>query len=152
MNHDNPMTIRFVGDEMTLKATLFVCVLIVISKTLVSCVTCLEERLWPSMTSMGTSVLFFMKIILCHCISSMSVKHVDTPESNNALVSIIMGLLYLIVISNKKQSVRSKSKLGPFWAHDASKSSFVIFIKTRRPRFLSLQEVACEWKWLELMW
>jgi hypothetical protein len=44
MNHDNPMTIGFVGDEMTLKATLFVCVLIIISKALVSCITGLEKR------------------------------------------------------------------------------------------------------------
>jgi hypothetical protein len=45
MNHDNPMTIGFVEDEMTLKAILLVCVPIVIFKALVSCVTCLEERL-----------------------------------------------------------------------------------------------------------
>jgi hypothetical protein len=51
MNHDNPMTIGFVGDEMTLKATLFICA------------TCFEERLRPLMTSMGIIVLFFTKII-----------------------------------------------------------------------------------------
>jgi hypothetical protein len=44
MSHDNPMTIGFVGDEMTLKATLLVCIPIVIFKTLVSCVTSFEER------------------------------------------------------------------------------------------------------------
>ncbi len=45
MNHDNLMTIGFVEDEMALKATLLVCVLIVISKALVSCVTSPKERL-----------------------------------------------------------------------------------------------------------
>ncbi len=30
MNHDNPMMIRFVGDEMTLKTTLLLCDPIVI--------------------------------------------------------------------------------------------------------------------------
>ncbi len=47
MNHDNPMTIGFVGDEMTLKTTLFVYISIVISKALISCVIGLEERLQP---------------------------------------------------------------------------------------------------------
>jgi len=47
MNHDNPMTIGFVGDEMTLKTTLFVYISIVISKALISCVIGFEERLQP---------------------------------------------------------------------------------------------------------
>jgi hypothetical protein len=32
-------------------------------------------------------------------------KHVDALESNNVLISIIMDLLYLITIGNKKQGV-----------------------------------------------
>jgi hypothetical protein len=38
MSHDNPMTIGCVGNEMTLKATLFVSILIVIFKALVLCI------------------------------------------------------------------------------------------------------------------
>jgi hypothetical protein len=41
-------------------------------------------------------------------------KYVDTVESSNVLVSIVMDLLYFIMIGNKKQGVGSKSKLGPF--------------------------------------
>jgi hypothetical protein len=100
MSHDNPMTIGFIRDEMTLKATL--------------CVTSLEKRLQPLMTSMTIGVFFFMRIILCHRTSSLLMKHVDAPKSSNVLISIIMDLLYLIMISNKKQGVRSKGKLEPF--------------------------------------
>jgi hypothetical protein len=45
MNHENSMTIGFVGDEMTLKATLLVCFSTIIFKALVSCITSLEEKL-----------------------------------------------------------------------------------------------------------
>jgi hypothetical protein len=113
MSHDNPMTIRFVGDEMTLKATLLVCVIIVISKALVSCVTSPKEKLQPSMTSTTIGVFFFTRIILCCCTNSL-MKHVDALESSNVLISIVMNLPYLIMISNKKQVVGSKNKLGPF--------------------------------------
>jgi hypothetical protein len=41
-------------------------------------------------------------------------KHVDAPESSNALVSIIMDLPYLNMIGNKKQGVGFEGKLGPF--------------------------------------
>ncbi len=146
------MTIGFVGDEMTLKATLFICVLIVISKALVSCIICFKDRLWPLMTSMVISVLFFMRIILCCCTSSLSMKHGDAPKSNNVLISIVMDLLYLFMIGNKKQGVEFEGKLGPFWTHDASESNFTIVTKIGCPCFSSLQEVACEWKWLDYMW
>ncbi len=102
------------------------------------------------MTSMATGMFFFMRIILCCHISSLSMKHADPPKSNNALVSIVMDLPYLIVIGNKKQGVGFEGKLGPFWTHDASESSLIVPIETRRPCFLSLQEVVCEWKWFEL--
>jgi hypothetical protein len=59
-----------------------------------------------------------------------------------------MDMLYLIVICNKKQGVGFEGKLGPLWTHDASKST--IPIETKCLRFSSLQEVACEWKWLGL--
>jgi len=102
MSHDNPMTIRFVGDEMTLKATLLVCVLIVISKALVSCVTSPKERFQPSMTSMTTSVFFFTRIILCCRTGFLLMKHVDALKSSNVSISIIMDLPYLIVAIRNK--------------------------------------------------
>jgi hypothetical protein len=40
-------------------------------------------------------------------------KHGDAPKSSNVLVSIIMDMLYLIVICNKKQGVGFEGKLGP---------------------------------------
>jgi hypothetical protein len=115
MNHDNPMTIAFVGDEMTLKATLLVCVLIVISKNLVSCIIGLKKKLQPSMTSTTIGMFFFMKIILCRRTSSLLMKQVDALESSNASVSIIMDMSNLIVINgSKKQGARSEGKLGAF--------------------------------------
>ncbi len=90
------------------------------------------------MTSMTIGVFFFMRIILCHRTSSLLMKHVDAPKSSNVLISIIMDLLYLIMISNKKQGVRSKGKLEPFWTHDVSKSSLVVPIETGFPCFPSL--------------
>jgi hypothetical protein len=138
MNHDNPMTIRFVGDGMTLKATLLVCILIVISKALVSCVTSLKENFQPSMISMTTGVFFSTRIILCHRTNSLLMKHANALESSNVLISIVMDLSYLIVISNKKQGVGSKSKLGPFWTYDAFESNFTIPIETGCPHFSSI--------------
>ncbi len=103
MNHDNPRTIGFVEDEMTLKATLFVCVSIIISKALVSCVIGLEERLRPSMTPIAIGVLFFMTIILCHCTNSFFMKHIDALESSNASISIAMDSSYFIMIGNRNK-------------------------------------------------
>ncbi len=112
--HDNPMTIGFVVDEMTLKATLLVCISIVISKALVSCVIGPKRRLQPPMTSMAIGMFFFTKIILCCHTTSLSMKHVDALESNNALISIAMDLPYFIMIGNKKIDVKFEGKLGPF--------------------------------------
>jgi hypothetical protein len=42
--HDNPMLIRFVGDEMTLKIILLLCDPIVTVNILVSCVIGLKKR------------------------------------------------------------------------------------------------------------
>jgi hypothetical protein len=100
------------------------------------------------MTPIAIRVLISMIIILCHCTSSLSMKHIDALESINVLISIIMDLLYVIVIGNKKQSVGSK--LGPFWTHDVSESSFTIPIEIGCPHFPNLEEVVCEWKWLKL--
>jgi hypothetical protein len=44
MNHDNPMIIGFVEDEMTLKITLLLCDLIVIINVLGSCTIGFEKR------------------------------------------------------------------------------------------------------------
>jgi hypothetical protein len=44
---------------------------------LVSCVISFNEKLWPSMTSIGTSVLFSIKTNLYCCTNSLSMKHVD---------------------------------------------------------------------------
>jgi len=41
-------------------------------------------------------------------------KHTNALELSNVLVSIIMDLLYLIMINNKKQGVRFKGKLDHF--------------------------------------
>jgi hypothetical protein len=94
--------------------TLFVCVSIVISKALVSCVIGLKEKLQPSMTSTIISMFFFTKNILCHRTNSLSMKHTNALELSDVLVSIIMDLLYLIMINNKKQGVRFKGKLDHF--------------------------------------
>jgi hypothetical protein len=45
---------------------------------------------------------------------SLSMKHENALDPSNILISIIMDLPYLIMISNKKQGVGSKNKLGPF--------------------------------------
>ncbi len=50
-------------------------------------------------------------------------KHVHALKLNNALVFVVMGLLQLIVINNKKQGVGFEERLGPFWSHDALKFS-----------------------------
>jgi len=44
MNHDNPMIIGFVEDEMTLKIILLLCDLIVIINVLSSCTIGFEKR------------------------------------------------------------------------------------------------------------
>jgi len=43
MNHDNPMMIRFVKDEITLKITLLLCDPIITINALVSCIRCLKK-------------------------------------------------------------------------------------------------------------
>lgn len=59
-SQDNLMMTRFFKEEMTLKMTLKMTLLIwkpmATFNALVSCVTSFHERFWPSMTSIGTSV------------------------------------------------------------------------------------------------
>ncbi len=84
MNQDNPMMIRFFGDEMTLNMTLLECNPMVTSNTLVSwCVIGLKERLWLSMISFPTNVTILYKAKLCCHINSLLTKHPNAVESNN---------------------------------------------------------------------
>ncbi len=138
MSHDNPMIIRFVGDEMTLKTTLLLCDLIVTINALVSCITGLEERLRPMITLTATCVVFSTNTKLwCHT-NSLPMKHVDAPESRSAWVCVIVDLPPLIVMGNKKQSVGSKEKVRLFWMHDASRVSLMVPTKNWHPCFPSL--------------
>ncbi len=81
MSHDNPIMIRFVGDEMTLKTTLLLCNPIVTVNALVSCVMDPEERFQPSVTSTTISVTFSTNAKLCCFTNSLSMKHADALES-----------------------------------------------------------------------
>jgi len=102
MSHDNPIMIRFVDGEMTLKTTLLLCDPIVIVNTLVSCVMDPKERFQPSMTLTTTGVAFSTNTKLCCCTNSLSMKHADALESKNVWVRTIMDLPPLIMMGNKK--------------------------------------------------
>ncbi len=142
-NQDNPMMIRFFGDEMTLKITLLVCNPMVIFNALVSCVISSKERLWPLITSIVSSMVFFTKGSLsCHT-NSLSMKHVNASKSSNVSIFVVMDLLHLIAIDNKKQGVGSKDRLRSFRIQNASKSSVTIPTKTIRPHFPNLQNGGC---------
>jgi hypothetical protein len=84
MNQDKPMMIGFFKDKMTLNMTLLKCDPMVISNTLVSCVTSHEERLQLLVISTPTNVTFFTKANLCCCTNSLSTKHAYAPKLNNA--------------------------------------------------------------------
>jgi hypothetical protein len=56
---------------------------------------------------------------------------------------IVMDLLYLIMIGNKKQGVEFENKLGPFQLYDASRSTLTIPSKTRCPCFPNLRNERC---------
>jgi hypothetical protein len=114
MSHDNPMMIRFVRNEMTLKTTLLLCDPIITINVLVSHVTGLKERFRPSIISIATSVTFSTTAKLCCCTNTLSLKHVDAPESRSVWVHTIVDLTRLIVMGNKKQDVGFKNKARPF--------------------------------------
>jgi hypothetical protein len=114
MSHDNPMMIKFVENEMTLKITLLLCDPIVIVNTLVSCVTGPKERFRPLITSTTIGVTFSTNTKLCCHTNSLSMKRVDAPKSKSAWVCKVLDLPPLIVMGNKKQDVGSKDKVGPF--------------------------------------
>ncbi len=75
--------------------------LVVTSNDQVSCVIGPNERLLPSMTSIGTGVLFSTRAnFYCH-INSLSIKHVNALKSRSVWASIITNLLHLIMIGTK---------------------------------------------------
>jgi hypothetical protein len=112
MSHDNPMMIRFVKDEMTLKTTLLLCDPIVTINVLVSCIIGPEERFRPSITLTAIGVVFSTK--LCCRTNYLSMKHANAPKSKIIWVHAIMDLPFLIVMGNKQENVRSKNKVGSF--------------------------------------
>jgi hypothetical protein len=129
---------RFLKDKMTLKTNMMVWEPMATIKGLVSCVICLDERLWPSMTSTNTNVLFsIITNLYCHT-SSLSIKHVDMPESKSVWASIITSLLHFTMIGTKKHGVGSGDKLGPFSLHDASSSNLTFLIETKHVYFPTL--------------
>jgi hypothetical protein len=77
MSHDNPMMIRFVRDEMTLKTTLLLCDPIVTINTLVSCVKDPKERFRPSIILNTIGVAFSTNAKLCCHTNSLSMKYAD---------------------------------------------------------------------------
>jgi hypothetical protein len=77
MKQDNPMTIDFVRDEMTLKTTLLVCDPMIISKALVSCVISFGKK--PLITSTTINTIFFAKGSLNYHTNFLLMKHLDTP-------------------------------------------------------------------------
>jgi hypothetical protein len=101
MNHNNPMLMGFVGNEMTLKAILLQCDPMVISNALVLCITNFKEKLQPSITSIAINMVFFTRGSLsCHT-KSLSVKHANALKSSTTLIFIVIDLLHLIVIGKK---------------------------------------------------
>jgi len=105
---------------------------------LVSCVTGLDERFRPSMTSIRTIVFFFTKANLYCYTNFLLMKQVDAPKSRNVWASIIMGLLHLIMIGTKKHGAKFENNLGPFALHDASKSNLLVLIEIGHVHFLIL--------------
>jgi hypothetical protein len=78
MSQDNPRTIMFFEEKITLKTTLLVYYPIVTSNALVSCVISPKNKFQMSMTSSIIDVFFFTKAnLFCH-INSLLMKHAYT--------------------------------------------------------------------------
>jgi len=107
----------------------------VTSNGLVSCLISPDEKLLPSMNSIGIGVFFSTKANVYYCISSLSIKQVDVLESKSVQASIVTSLIHLIMIDTKKYGVRFEDRLRPFSLHDASRSSFKVCIETGHVRF-----------------
>jgi hypothetical protein len=114
MNHDNPMMIRFVEDDMTLKITLLLCDPIVTINVLGSCVIGFEKRFRPLITLTVVCVAFSTNAKLRCRTNFLSLKHANAFESKSVWVHIVVDLPPLIVMGNKKQGVGSEDKVGPF--------------------------------------
>jgi hypothetical protein len=114
MNHDNPMMIRFVKDEMTLKITFLLCDLIVIVNVLGSCAIAFEKRCQPSIILTTACVAFSTNAKLRCRTNFLSLKHANVFESRSAWVHIVVDLPPLIVMGNKNQGVGFEDKVGPF--------------------------------------
>jgi hypothetical protein len=111
---NEPMMIRFVGNEMTLKITLLLCDLIVTINALVPCVTSLRERFQSSIISIATCVTFSTNAKLCCHINYLSAKDENASKRRSVWVRTIVDLPPLIVMGNKKQGVSFEDKVGPF--------------------------------------
>jgi hypothetical protein len=123
---------------MTLKTTLLVWEPMVTYNGLVSCVIGLDEKLWPLMTSIDSNMFFSTKANLyCH-VKSLSIRHADVLKSKNVWASIITSLLHLTMIATKKHGDGFEHKFGPFSLHGASRSNFMVPIKTIHAHFLTL--------------
>jgi hypothetical protein len=137
------MMTRFIKNEMTLKTTLLMWKSMVTSNGLVSCVIGRDEKFQPLMTPTSTSVSFSIIANLYHCISSLSIKHVDASKCRNVWASIITILLHLTMISTKTHGVGSKNKLEPLSLHDASRSSLVVLTEIKHVGFPTPLVVGC---------
>ncbi len=71
---------QLIKGEMTLKPILLLCDPIVIINALVSYVTGLEERFWPSIILTATNVTFSTNAKSCCHTNSLLMKHVDAPK------------------------------------------------------------------------
>jgi hypothetical protein len=103
MSHDNPMMIRFVRYEMTLKTILLLYDPIVIINDLISCIIGFEKRFQPSIISTANGVTFSTNAKLCCHTNSLLMKHANALESKSAWVCIVMDLPPLIMMGNKKK-------------------------------------------------
>jgi hypothetical protein len=73
------------------------------SNALVSCVIGPDERLQPSMTSIGINVFFSTNVNLyCHP-NSLLMKCVDMSKSISVWASIVTSLRHLTMIGTKKR-------------------------------------------------
>jgi hypothetical protein len=104
----------------------------IIFNTFVSCVIGLEERLWSLMISIATMCSSSLRLPTyvvipllvnetCRC---TNIK--QHTKSNNVWVFIVVKLLHLIVIDNRKQGVWFEDKLGSFWLHHPLRSNLKV--------------------------
>jgi hypothetical protein len=132
--------IDFVKDEMTLKTTLLIHNLMVISNALVSCVISFRKK--PLITSSNTNTVF-TRGNLNYCTNFLSMKHLDAPKSSNVLVFIVVDLLHLIVISQKNKVLSLNISWDHFLLHDALRYNLIVLIGIEHPRFSNPHDHKC---------